>query len=129
MPTQLGSNIFGNVAGPDHLAYQKEHNYKKVVDFLDFKQKDISMASGVSKTSVRFDVKIPSAVKERIVEWANLINIVAEHFDGDLEKTHLWFVMSNPLLGDISPRDMIRIGRYQKLYKFIMNSIQAYKVK
>jgi hypothetical protein len=129
MPTHHETDIFGTVASKDYLAYQKEGDYKKVIDFLNFNQKDISMASGVSKASVRFDVKIPSAVKERIEEWANIINLVAGHFNGDLEKTHLWFVTSNPLLGDIAPRDMIRIGRYQKLFKFIVNSIQAHKVR
>ncbi len=125
MPIHPEANIFNTVAQTDYLSYKKDHDYKKVTDFLDFQQKDISMVSGVAKASVRFDVKIPSAVKERITEWNNLINLVAQHFNGDLEKTHLWFITPNPLLGEVAPRDMIRIGRYQKLFKFIVNSIQA----
>ena len=30
---------------------------------------------------------------------------------------------SNPLLGDISPRDMIRLGRFERLRKFIINAV------
>jgi hypothetical protein len=34
----------------------------------------------------------------------------------------LWFKTRNPLLGDISPRDMIRLGRFERLRKFIINA-------
>jgi hypothetical protein len=129
MPVHQKPDIFTNIADQDYLKYQKQHDYQRVTDFLNFKQRDISLASGVSEKSVRFDVKIPSAIKERVNEWANLINIVAQHFDGDLEKTHTWFLMSNPLLGDISPREMIRVGRYPKLLKFILDSIQKNKTR
>jgi hypothetical protein len=36
----------------------------------------------------------------------------------------LWFQTKNPLLGNISPRDMIRYGRYEKLRRFIMNALE-----
>jgi len=35
----------------------------------------------------------------------------------------LWFETPNPLLGGISPLDMIKIGRHEKLFKFIDNQI------
>ena len=38
---------------------------------------------------------------------------------GDADKTGTWFKTRNPLLGDISPRDMICLGRFQRLRKFI----------
>jgi hypothetical protein len=49
--------------------------------------------------------------------------LVAQFFGGDAAKTALWFKTKNPLLGDISPRDMIRYGRYEKLRRFIMNAL------
>jgi len=49
-------------------------------------------------------------------------NLVAEFFDGDPVKTALWFRTPNPMLGDMSPRDMIRYGRYKRLQKFILEA-------
>ena len=43
--------------------------------------------------------------------------------DGDTDKTVLWFKARNPLLGDISPKEMIRLGRYERLRKFIINAL------
>jgi hypothetical protein len=36
----------------------------------------------------------------------------------------LWFKTKNPLLGSISPRDMIRYGRYEKLRRFVMEALE-----
>ena len=35
----------------------------------------------------------------------------------------LWFNTSNPLFGEQTPKDMIRIGRSKKLIKFIRNAL------
>jgi hypothetical protein len=51
------------------------------------------------------------------------INMVAKFFDGDTDKTVTWFKARNPMLGDVSPRDMIRLGRFERLRKFIINAI------
>jgi len=56
-------------------------------------------------------------------EIAQTINMVAGVFAGDVNKTVAWFKARNPLLGDVSPRDMIRLGRYEKLRKFIINAM------
>ena len=50
-------------------------------------------------------------------------NMVAKFFDGDTDKTVLWFKARNSLLGDISPKEMIRLGRYERLRKFIVNAV------
>jgi hypothetical protein len=49
--------------------------------------------------------------------------MVAQAFDGDIDKTVSWFRARNPLLGDVSPKDMIRLGRYERLRKFIINAM------
>jgi len=72
--------------------------------------------------SVRYDDNIPERVRERLEEIANTINLVAQAFDGDPDKTVSWFKARNPLLGDVSPRDMIRLGRYERLRRFIINA-------
>jgi uncharacterized protein (DUF2384 family) len=50
------------------------------------------------------------------------LNLVAQFF-GDEQKTVLWLKTPNPLLGDMTPRDMIRIGRFKKLRRFIQNAL------
>ena len=83
----------------------------------------MSRLAAVSVSSVRYDDAIPVQVRERLEEIANTINLVAKAFDGDAEKTLMWFRTRNPLVGDISPKDMIRLGRYERLRKFIINAM------
>jgi hypothetical protein len=46
-------------------------------------------------------------------------NKVKKYFNGDAAKTWLWFKTNNPALGGISPLDMIKCGRENKLKLFI----------
>ena len=127
--TTITDDIFGTVSKKDYLSFFKknEPEYNRIKKFLDFKKEDISKATGVSLSSIRFDQRIPPEVQQRMKEWANLVNLVAEHFEGNAEKTALWFITPNPLLGNVTPRDMIRFGRYRKLFKFIFNALSENK--
>ena len=127
--TTLTGDIFSTVPEKDYLSFFEDDkpNYNRIVDFLNFKKEDISKATEVPLSSVRWDNKIPKELHERIREWAILLNLVAEHFKGDAKKTALWFTTPNPLLGNISPRDMIRFGRYKRLFKFIFNALAENK--
>lgn len=40
-------------------------------------------------------------------------------FFGDEAKARLWMQTPNPMLGDVSPVDMIVAGRYWKLNRFV----------
>lgn len=128
MTTLTDNSIFDTVP-EDHLSlFEKgKPKYNRIIDFLDFKKNDISKATDVPLGSVRYDDKIPKELHERIREWAILLNLVAGHFKGDASKTALWFTVPNPLLGNVTPRDMIRFGRYQKLFKFIINALAENK--
>lgn len=125
----LSHNLFFTVPSQDFLSLYQDNSpkYQGVVQFLEFKKEDVSKASGVPLSSVRYDEKMPAELQERIREWATLLNLVAEHFHGDAGKTALWFTTLNPLLGNIAPRDMIRFGKYKKLLKFVMNAISNSK--
>ena len=125
----LTHDIFATVSKEDHLSFFQDDKprYNRIVEFMEFKKEDISKATDVPLSSVRYDEKIPKELHERIREWAILLNLVAEHFKGDAPKTALWFTMPNPLLGNIAPRDMIRFGRYKKLFKFIVNALAENK--
>ncbi len=96
---------------------------KRVPTVLGLKKEDVSRLASVSVKSVRYDDAIPLQVRERLEEIASTINMVATAFDGDVDKTTSWFLARNPMLGDISPRDMIRLGRFERLRKFIINAM------
>lgn len=113
-----------NTVSDDFIGFH-ELGVKKVVDFLNLQQKEVSRATGQTKNSIRYDDRMPCELKERLEEIGNVINLTAGFFNGDLKKTMLWFNTKNPLLGDISPKDMIAYGRYEKLRKFVVNAISG----
>lgn len=118
--------IFGTVPDRDYLGFWADQTLRSraVADFLDLDKHTVAKLSGVAPASVRFDHKIPKEVLDRLQEIANVCGLVAQFFGGDVAKTALWFKTKNPMLGDISPRDMIRYGRYEKLRRFIMNALE-----
>ena len=118
------SELFGNVARQDHLHFARDGqlDYRKVATFLDLDKQDLSRIADVGQSSVRFDEKIPADLAQRLNEIANIANLVADVFSGDAEKTALWFKTPNFLLGELAPRDMIRMGRYKRLLKFIQEA-------
>lgn len=118
--TSKGVGLF-DTAPPDLMGFGlgSSFNAKSVQSFLSLKKEDVSHIADVSPKSVRFDDAMPVPVRERLQEIANTINLVARFFGGDADKTGTWFKTRNPLLGDISPRDMISLGRFQRLRKFI----------
>ena len=120
-----GLALFETVPKEDYLSLfpSGRTDYERVVDLLDFRKKDVARASNVALHSVRYDPpKMPKELQDRIQEWAVALNLVAQFFR-DEQKTVLWFKTPNPLLGDISPRDMIRIGRFKKLRQFILQAL------
>lgn len=123
--TSFGSELFATVPKKDYLSVWEhdQPDYQKVTDFLEFKNEDTAKAAGVSLSSVRYDNRMSTDLRERIREWAILLNLVAEHFQGDKRKTALWFTTPNPLLGNVAPREMIRFGRFRKLFKFVTDAL------
>ena len=124
-------HLFDSVPGGDPLHFWANHglDYGRVTDFLDLDTSALSKLAGVSKSSVRFDERIPRDLKDRMEQVAIICSLVAEYFGGDGRKTALWFKTINPMLGNISPRDMIRLGRYKKLQKFINSANTSYASK
>ena len=102
---------------------------RKVPDVLGLKNEDVARLAAVSASSVRYDDAMPQQMRDRLEEIANTINMVAGLFNGDVNKTAAWFKARNPMLGDVSPRDMIRLGRYERLRKFIINAMAERSAK
>jgi hypothetical protein len=126
------SELFRTVADRDYLGFGADQalNAREVARFLDLNKREVAKVANVAPASVRFDQKIPKEVADRLAEIANIAQLVAQYFEGDAAKTALWFRTKNPLFGGISPRDMIRFGRYEKLRRFVtealgQNAVQA----
>jgi len=100
-------------------------DYRRIAELVQLSKSDLSKLAGVAKSSVRFDANIPVPVADRLREIANIANLVAEFFGGDAKKVGLWFELTNPMLGSISPRNMIRAGRYKRLLSFVLDSREA----
>lgn len=120
------ASLFDNIARKDHLHLfpaGENPDFQRVVELLDFKKTDVARASNIPSHSVRYDPpRMPKELQERMMEWAVALNLVAQFFR-DETKTVLWFRTPNPLLGDMTPRDMIRVGRYRKLIRFIQTAL------
>jgi hypothetical protein len=118
------ASLFRTVPTEDHLSlFTSGHaDYQKVVRLLDFSKSEVAKASSVPSISVRYDQKIPKELADRLQEWATALAMVAQYFR-DEQKTVLWFKTRNPLLGNVTPRDMIRVGRFKKLQRFIQNAL------
>lgn len=125
-PVQSSISLSAHIAS-DMLGFWEggEPNYKKIADLWKLSKADLSKLGNVAQSSVRFDESIPASVAERLRELANIANLVAEFFKGDAHKVGLWFELANPMLGNISPRNMIRAGRYKRLLNFVLEAREA----
>ncbi len=127
MPEVSADRFFHTVPDVCHLFYKNlQPDTKRVAKFLNYNKEDISAAANVPLSSVRFDERIPEALLERAREWAIAINLVGDFFQ-DERKTMFWFQTPNPLIGNISPKEMIRRGRFRKLLEFIQTALDENK--
>ncbi|MBB6092106.1 hypothetical protein HNQ60_000952 [Povalibacter uvarum] len=125
---QVRRHDLGQHIAPDILKLWSNDgvaDYKRIAELWHLSKADLSKISDVSPASVRFDVNIPRPMAERLHELANIANLVAEFFRGDAHKVGLWFELANPMLGNISPRTMIRAGRYKRLLNFVLEAREA----
>jgi hypothetical protein len=108
----------------DHLALFSGATiyYKRIAEIAGLSRADLARSAEVKKSSVRFDEKIPITVADRLLEAGTIQNLVAGYFRGDALEVRLWFMLPNAELGNISPRDMIRIWRGQKLLNFVLEA-------
>lgn len=105
------------------LLSKGEPDGKKIVEFLRYKKEDVSSAADIPLRSVRYDQKMPIELREHLIQWATAINLVGNFF-GDGDKATLWFQIPNPLFGNMTPRNMIRVGRFKKLLRMIKAALE-----
>ena len=122
----MPANLFATVPAQDHLGFWATHGLldaQRVAKFLSLEKREVAHLADVAPASVRWDHKIPQEVLEYLTEIAVICSLVAQFFQGDANKTRLWFQTKNPLLGNISPRDMVRYGRHEKLRRVVMDAL------
>lgn len=115
------SNIGAGAPGRDWLGFGvgAEFQPSRVAEWLALGTEDLARLADAAHS----DAAVP--VRKDLIELAAMCNLVAEIFDGDIEKAKAWFKAVNPLLGDVAPRDMIRLGRFERLRMFIGSSLQG----
>ena len=59
-------------------------------------------------------------------QYVAALKAVDAFFD-DFIKSRIWMKVPNPLLGNVSPIAMIKVGRFAKLLKFIKEQIKEGK--
>jgi len=99
--------------------------FEEVRKLLDLSKSDFARAARASQKQMADVLKIPKEIEERVRVWALVLEEVARFFDGDAKKTALWFNIPNPLLGEVSPRDMILYGRARKLLQIVRDEISG----
>ena len=117
--------LFSAISDRDSLKFWRGDtlSYQKVRDFVGLDTVDVSRMAGVAKSSVRYDEKAPREVREQLANIANICNLVFQFFQDDV-RTRLWLQTPNPMLGNASPRDMIRFGRHEKLLRFVTQAME-----
>ncbi|MFC4526247.1 hypothetical protein ISN76_19520 [Dyella halodurans] len=114
-----------NVAKRDYLGFGLDDQFQphRVSQWLGLEKDDVARIANIPLDLVRHDDNMPTKARNRLEEIAIACNFIAEIFDGDLVRTWAWFQAANPMLGDVSPRDMVRLGRFDRLRKFIVSAL------
>lgn len=120
-------NIFSNIPETDLFGIKTggDFNYHEAAKFFGMDKKKVAKAAGVAEASVRYDARMPTDLKDFFMEIISVLSVVSSHLGHDKEKTKLWFSMPNPLLGGVTPAEMIFIGKHKKLMKLIQRSMSG----
>ena len=122
---EIMDGLFTSIPRRDRLGLFDDGNPKgtAIVAFLELRNQDVAKAANVARSSVRYDLRMPDVLKDWLLQVGTAIDLVAEFFD-DSKKASLWFRTPNPLLGNITPIEMIRMGRIKKLLNVIQTAIE-----
>jgi hypothetical protein len=100
---------------------------QQITGVLKLRTKDVARATHLSEASIRYDLRMPETLASWLRDVATTATLVAEFFDGDQSKTLLWFSTPNPQLGNLTPMDMVKIGRVRKLLTFVQTALEENK--
>ncbi len=119
------ASLFSTVPSHDYLQFWQAGRFQpqRVARFLDLSKEEVAQLAGIAISSVRFDRKTPRDLIERLTQIGATCTLAAEFFQGNATKTALWLSAPNPLLGNVSPREMIRSGRHDELRRLVLDAM------
>jgi hypothetical protein len=125
MRTNPESSLFSTVPKRDYLQFWQSGLFQpqRVARFLGLSKTELAQLAGVAPASVRFDDKAPRLLRERMMDLAATCELVAQAFEGNVAKTELWFMTSNPQLNNSSPCDLLRRGGRESLQRLVVGAI------
>jgi hypothetical protein len=53
------------------------------------------------------------------------LEFVSRFFNWEIEKIIWWWSTKNPHLGEVSPLELVKMGKAQKVYSFIVGAIES----
>ena len=93
--------------------------------FLEVSRAELARGFNLDAELLRPE-RMSNLVKDRIKELGAAIEIVAEEYAGDIDKTKFWFNAPNRNFGGISPKKLILNGRAKKVFKFLRATQEGY---
>ncbi len=66
--------------------------------------------------------EVPEKLKARLKELAGFLDFVSETLGGNAQRTRFWFHTPNANFGGLSPIDLMKVRRYQVVYRFILEA-------
>ena len=116
--------LFETVAEQDYFGFGEGTHFhpERVSEVLDLQKAEVSKMTSVPASKIQYG-DLPEEVRDHLEQIAIVCNLVAQMLGGSPQKTVLWFRTKNPLLGDVSPRDMVRLGRFDRLRRFIVGAM------
>ena len=127
MAVQTQPPIFNTVPKNDVFGFYNKGKtqYKEVANILKLNRKEISRASRIAVSSVRYENnKIPEKLKNFLTSMAWLLNTTHEYLK-DEHKVMQWIESPNPICGGFSPKDMICVGQYKKLVRIVSSYLEG----
>ncbi len=118
------ASLFNTVPARDYLQFWQSGRFQpqRVARFLGLSKPELAQLAAVAQASVRFDDKAPRILRERLMDIAATCELVAEAFGGNTTKTALWFMTSNPYLGNLSPRELLQRGEHEVLQRHVLEA-------
>jgi uncharacterized protein len=116
--------LFSTVPSRDYLQFWQSGLFQpqRVARFLSLSKADLAQLAGLAQASVRFDAKVPRALRECLLDLAVTCELVAATFAGNTTKTALWFMTPNPQLANFSPCDLLRRGEREVLKRHVLEA-------
>lgn len=93
---------------------------------IDDDERRLRSAEAAVATSRKLMAAVEKERENLVAEGKQLADcrsLVEEFFKGDVDKTRKWFKTMNPLLGQVTPDDMVALHRTEKLLKFIKDQL------